>query len=123
MAKAYGKTYGMIVRAVADAKMRGEEDPVIFVSSERMKRRVVRNRTSDRDDGESGGQYKQMGMKDYLEKKGWLFRGGVMVRFSNPRLGWKSDGTLIVGYHEWPEKVCTVTDLEAVLAKLRLDPL
>lgn len=40
MAKAYGKTYGMIVRAVADAKMRGEEDPVIFVSSERMKRRV-----------------------------------------------------------------------------------
>lgn len=40
MARAYGKTYGMIVQAVADAKRREAEDLVIFVSSERMKRRV-----------------------------------------------------------------------------------
>ena len=59
-------------------------------------------------------------MKDYLEKNGWLFRGGVWVRFSNPRLGWKPDGTLIVGYHERPEKVHTPEELEAVLGELGL---
>jgi hypothetical protein len=40
MAKAYGKTYYVIARVVADAKARGTEDPIIWVSSERMKRRV-----------------------------------------------------------------------------------
>jgi hypothetical protein len=62
-----------------------------------------------------------MGMKEYLAEKGWLFRGGVMVRFSNPRLGWKPDGTLIVGYWERPEKVTTPGELEALLARLGLE--
>ena len=51
-------------------------------------------------------------MKEALENLGWVEKKGVMVRFSQPRLGWKPDGTLIIGYHEWPEKV---TDLETLL--------
>ncbi len=60
-------------------------------------------------------------MEDFLSEKGWLFRGGVWVRFSSPRLGWKLDGTLIVGWHEYGEKVRTAEELEAVLEKLGLE--
>jgi len=60
-------------------------------------------------------------MEEYLKEKGWLFRGGVWVRFSTPRLGWKLDGTLIVGYHERPEKVRTSEELEALLDMLGLE--
>ena len=47
---------------------------------------------------------------------GWVEKNGVFVRYSNPRIGWKEDGTLIVGYHEYPEKVHTVDNLYAVLS-------
>ena len=57
-------------------------------------------------------------MKDELAKLGWLERGGVMVRFSNPRIGWKTDGTLIIGWHEYPEKVYTMERLNEILDKL-----
>lgn len=49
--------------------------------------------------------------REYLRLRGWVDRGDIMVRFSNPRLGWKEDGTLIVGYHELPEKVTTTEEL------------
>lgn len=52
--------------------------------------------------------------KEYLQSKGWVERAGIMVLFSNPRLGWKSDGTMIVGYHELKEKVTTIEELEAI---------
>ena len=52
---------------------------------------------------------------DYLESIGWVEKSGIMVRFGNPRLGWKSDGTLIVGWHEWPEKVTTIEQLNKIL--------
>lgn len=57
-------------------------------------------------------------MKEELAKLGWLEKGGVMVRFSNPRIGWKTDGTLIVGYFEYPEKVYTMERLNEILDKI-----
>lgn len=60
-------------------------------------------------------------LREYLTEQGWLFRGGVFVRFSNPRLGWKPDGTLIVGYHERKEKVTTIKQMEEILYELDKD--
>lgn len=58
-------------------------------------------------------------LKEYLTEQGWLFRGGVFVRFSNPRLGWRpEDGTMIIGYHERAGKVTTVAQMKEVLAGL-----
>ena len=54
-------------------------------------------------------------MKEELLKLGWVDKGDVLVRYSNPRLGWKEDGTLIVGYYEWKEKVKTIEELKAIL--------
>ncbi len=42
-----------------------------------------------------------MKLKSQLLALGWVDKGDVLVKYSNPRLGWKpGDGTLIVGYHE-----------------------
>ena len=49
---------------------------------------------------------------------GWIRRGDYLVRFSNPRIGWKEDGTLVVGYHQWPEKVTTIERLREILHDL-----
>ena len=55
-------------------------------------------------------------MKDKLISLGWVDKVDVLVRFSNPRLGWKpSDGTLIIGYREWKEKVFDYEKLEQIL--------
>ena len=53
--------------------------------------------------------------REYLLAQGWVERSGIMVRFGNPRIGWKPDGTLIVGWHEWPEKVTTIEQLNKIL--------
>ena len=52
--------------------------------------------------------------KSYLASKGWVERAGIMVLFSKPRLGWKPDGTMIVGYHELKDKVTTIEELERI---------
>ena len=57
-------------------------------------------------------------MREELLERGWVERGGVLVRFSNPRIGWKPDGTLIVGWHEWPRKVYSVEKLKEILPDL-----
>ena len=62
-------------------------------------------------------------MKDQLLALGWKLTHNsageeTLVRFSNPRIGWKTDGTLIVGWHEWPEKVHTMEELEFILENL-----
>lgn len=45
-------------------------------------------------------------MKDLLLSLGWVDKGDVLVRYTDPRIGWKpEDGTLIVGYHEHKSKV------------------
>lgn len=54
-------------------------------------------------------------MRAALLSRGWVERAGIMVRFTNPRLGWKEDGTLIIGWHEYPEKVTTIQQLESIL--------
>ena len=55
-------------------------------------------------------------MKDELIARGWVDKGDVLVRFSNPRLGWKpADGTLIIGYREYPQKVHHIEDLDSIL--------
>ena len=47
---------------------------------------------------------------------GWVDKGDVLVRYSNPRIGWKpADGTLIIGYHECPYKVFTVEQMEKII--------
>ena len=62
-------------------------------------------------------------MKDQLLALGWKLTHNsageeTLVRFSNPRIGWKTDGTLIVGYYEWPEKVYTIEKLNEILEKV-----
>lgn len=57
-------------------------------------------------------------MKEELLALGWVDKGDVLVRYSNPRLGWKLDGTLIIGYHEYPYKVTSVEELEKALEKV-----
>lgn len=49
---------------------------------------------------------------------GWVEKNGVMVRYSHPRLGWKPDGTLIVGYWERKEKVLTLEELQGLLEEI-----
>ena len=53
--------------------------------------------------------------KEYLLTQGWEEHAGIMVRFSNPRIGWKADGTLIVGWREWPEKVKTIEQFNKII--------
>lgn len=53
--------------------------------------------------------------KELLASMGWVEKNGVMVRYSHPRLGWKPDGTLIVGYWEWKEKVRTIEELKKII--------
>lgn len=57
-------------------------------------------------------------MEKELLDLGWIRRGDYLVRFSNPRIGWKEDGTLVVGYHQWPEKVTTMERLREILQDL-----
>ena len=58
-------------------------------------------------------------MREKLLELGWVDKGDVLVRFSNPRIGWKpADGTLIIGYHEHPQKVWTMEDLTKALQRL-----
>lgn len=49
--------------------------------------------------------------REYLRTLGWVDRGDIMVRYSLPRVGWKEDGTLIVGYHQVAEGVTTTEQL------------
>lgn len=61
-------------------------------------------------------------MKEELLLRGWVDKGDVLVLFSHPRLGWKPDGTLIVGYHEWKEKITTIEKLEEILEWINQHP-
>ena len=55
-------------------------------------------------------------IKDELIARGWVDKGDVLVRYSVPRVGWKpKDGTLIIGYREWPTKVHSVAEIEQIL--------
>ena len=60
-----------------------------------------------------------MKLKSQLLALGWIDKGDVLVRYSNPRLGWKpADGTLIIGYHEYPKKVRDMATLNFILDHL-----
>ena len=55
-------------------------------------------------------------MKEELLQHGFVDKGDILVRFSNPRIGWKpEDGTLIVGYFEHPTKVFTIEELKKII--------
>lgn len=55
-------------------------------------------------------------MRERLIAEGWVDKGDVLVRYTNPRIGWKpKDGTLIIGWHEWPEGVWDYDRLEEIL--------
>ena len=55
-------------------------------------------------------------MKDRLLELGWIDKGDVLVRYSNPRIGWKpSDGTLIIGYHEYKEKLHYIEMMKKII--------
>ena len=56
-----------------------------------------------------------MKLKSQLLALGWVDKGDVLVKYSNPRLGWKlADGTLIVGYHE-VGRVHTLEELQKLV--------
>lgn len=55
-------------------------------------------------------------MKEELLQLGFVDKGDVLVRYSNPRIGWKpADGTLIIGYFEHPTKVFTIEELKKII--------
>lgn len=59
-------------------------------------------------------------MKDQLLNLGWIDKGDVIVRYSDPRIGWKpSDGTLIIGYYEYPKKVYTIEELNKAIDEIQ----
>lgn len=59
-------------------------------------------------------------MKDQLLNLGWIDKGDVIVRYSDPRIGWKpSDGTLIIGYYEHPKKVYTIEELNKAIDEIQ----
>lgn len=73
-------------------------------------------RLSDEQYGEVLQRFNQRKMKDQLLELGWIDKGDVLVRYSNPRIGWKpSDGTLIIGYHEYKDKVHDIEKLEKII--------
>lgn len=42
----------------------------------------------------------------------------TLVRFSNPRIGFKpASGTLIIGYHEYPNKITSIEQLFSIIGK------
>lgn len=53
--------------------------------------------------------------RKHLLSNGWVNKGGVLVRYSNPRLGLKADGTLIIGYYEHPTKVHNLEQLSKAI--------
>ena len=53
--------------------------------------------------------------KQQLLDLGWVDKGDVIVRYSNPRIGWKLDGTLIIGYRQCPFRVFTIEQLSKVI--------
>jgi len=58
-------------------------------------------------------------VKAELIARGWVEKRDVLVRYSIPRIGWKpKDGTLIIGYREWPHKVHTVEEIEQLLSSI-----
>ena len=58
-------------------------------------------------------------IEQYLRANGWLERAGIQVHFGQPRLGWKpEDGTLIIGWHEYPQKVTDLNELINIIKNL-----
>ena len=55
--------------------------------------------------------------KEYLKDKGWIEKAGIMVLYSTPRIGWKEDGTLIIGWHEYSEKVFNADKLYEIISR------
>ena len=54
--------------------------------------------------------------KQQLLDLGWEDKGDVLVRRTQPRIGWKpADGTLIVGYHECSYKCYMVEQIPALI--------
>ena len=52
-----------------------------------------------------------------LKDRGWIEKSGVLVYFGSPRLGYKKDGTLIIGYHEYPKKIKTIEELYEIISR------
>lgn len=55
--------------------------------------------------------------RQWLENQGWVLRYDVYVLYRHPRMGWKPDGTMYIGYHTYPEKVFTINKLNEILIK------
>ena len=49
---------------------------------------------------------------------GFYWSRDIWVLKRDTRIGWKPDGTLIVGYHEWKEKVTDLAELLAILKEV-----
>lgn len=58
---------------------------------------------------------------DILMSNGWFFRTGYWTKKGPVRLSWKEDGTLIVGYFQFPCAVEFVHTLQNILRILGLE--
>lgn len=56
-----------------------------------------------------------------LEKNGWFLKNGYWTKKGPVRLSWKEDGTLIVGYFQFPCAVEFVHTLQNILRLLDLE--
>lgn len=57
----------------------------------------------------------ELDIQQKLINRGWQVKNGILVRYSNPRIGLKPDGTLIIGYHEYLKKVKTLEELYGII--------
>ena len=65
------------------------------------------------------GKIMRVKLRSELLERGWVDKGDVLVRYSNPRIGWKpADGTLIVGYHEHKDKVSNLSHLSQIIGEV-----
>ena len=58
---------------------------------------------------------------EILEKSGWFYKNGFWTKKGPVRLSWKEDGTLIVGYFQFPCAVEFVHTLQNILRILGLE--
>ena len=58
---------------------------------------------------------------EILEKNGWFYKNGYWTKKGPVRLSWKEDGTLIVGYFQFPCAVEFVHTLQNILRILGLE--
>ena len=53
--------------------------------------------------------------RQWLIDHGWVLRYDVYVLYRHPRMGWKPDGTMYIGYYTYHEKVFTIDKITELI--------